>query len=115
LQEIALRSTIGHLRKRLENKARCAIPRISARCGTATALHPAVELTTKARRLTMTAALPATRTPLTRDEVKKMLRDAAYVLHLTRRVKAEIVAERPEAGRASGKAGRIEMAAGLGV
>ena len=40
-------------------------------------------------------------TPLTRDEVKKMLRDAAYVLHLTRRVKAEIVAERPEAARAS--------------
>ena len=29
-------------------------------------------------------------TPLTRDEVKRMLRDAAYVLHLTRRVKAEI-------------------------
>ena len=29
-----------------------------------------------------------TGTPLTRDEVKKMLRDAAYVLHLTRRVKA---------------------------
>jgi len=65
--------------------------------------------------MTATAALPATRAPLTRDEVKRMLRDAAYVLHLTRRVKAEIVAERPEAGRASGKAGRPEMAAGLGV
>ena len=37
-------------------------------------------------------------TPLTRDEVKRMLRDAAFVLHLTRRVKAEMIAERPEAG-----------------
>lgn len=54
-------------------------------------------------------------TPLTRDEVKRMLRDAAYVLHLTRRVKAEIEAERPEAARAASQSRRSEMAAGLGV
>ena len=30
--------------------------------------------------------------PMTRDEVKKMLRDAAFVLQMTRRVKAEILA-----------------------
>ena len=56
-----------------------------------------------------------TETPLTRDEVKRMLRDAAYVLHLTRRVKAEIMADRPEAARADGHPRRSEMAAGLGV
>jgi hypothetical protein len=65
----------------------------------------------------MTATLTPTsqKAPLTRDEVKKMLRDAAYVLHLTRRVKAEIVAERPEAARASVHSRRPELAAGLGV
>ena len=56
-----------------------------------------------------------TQTPLTRDEVKRMLRDAAYVLHLTRRVKAEIMAERPEAARKSASSCRSELAAGLGV
>jgi hypothetical protein len=56
-----------------------------------------------------------TQTPLTRDEVKKMLRDAAYVLHLTRRVKAEIVAERPETHRPASCSRRSETAAGLGV
>jgi len=65
--------------------------------------------------MTATATLPAARNPLTRDEVRKMLRDAAYILHLTRRVKAEIIAERPEAGRVASKACRPEMAAGLGV
>jgi hypothetical protein len=65
----------------------------------------------------MTATLNPTsnKTPLTRDEVKKMLRDAAYVLHLTRRVKAEILAERPEAARASASSRRMDLAAGLGV
>jgi hypothetical protein len=67
--------------------------------------------------MTATAILASDRctAPLTRDEVKKMLRDAAYVLHLTRRVKAEIVAERPEASRSSLARLRPEMAAGLGV
>jgi hypothetical protein len=67
--------------------------------------------------MTATISLPCEPTvkPLTRDEVKKMLRDAAYVLHLTRRVKAEIVAERPEAARRSDASRRLEMAAGLGV
>jgi len=54
-------------------------------------------------------------TPLTRDEVKKMLRDAAYVLHLTRRVRSEIEAERPEAARKAAATRRPELAAGLGV
>ena len=40
--------------------------------------------------MTATTTPPAIRHPSRRDEVKKMLRDAAYVLHLTRRVKAEI-------------------------
>jgi hypothetical protein len=63
---------------------------------------------------TLTRPTPAT--PMTRDEVKRMLRDAAYVLHLTRRVRAEIVvSERPEAARTRATATRTEMAAGLGV
>jgi hypothetical protein len=67
--------------------------------------------------MTATATLPRDRfaTPLTREEVKKMLRDAAYVLHLTRRVKAEIVAELPEAACSAAAHRRHEMAAGLGV
>jgi hypothetical protein len=67
--------------------------------------------------MTATISIPCKPTvkPLTREEVKKMLRDAAYVLHLTRRVKAEIIAERPEAARSSGAPRRPEMAAGLGV
>ena len=67
--------------------------------------------------MTATISLPCEQPvkPLTRDEVKRMLRDAAYVLHLTRRVKAEIVAERPEAARRAAGTRRPEMAAGLGV
>jgi hypothetical protein len=65
--------------------------------------------------MTATLSRPTPATPMTRDEVKRMLRDAAYVLHLTRRVKAEIVAERPEAARTRSTATRTEMAAGLGV
>jgi hypothetical protein len=75
------------------------------------------EVITRARRPTMTATLSRDKilTPLTRDEVKRMLRDAAYVLHLTRRVKAEILAERPEAAHHLPHSRRPEMAAGLGV
>jgi hypothetical protein len=55
-----------------------------------------------------------THTPLTRDEVKRMLRDAAFVLQMTRRVRTEMVAERPEAGKAPARR-TPEMTAGLGV
>jgi hypothetical protein len=55
-----------------------------------------------------------TQTPLTREEVKRMLRDAAFVLHMTRRVKAEMLAERPETGKPAAPRA-AEMAAGLGV
>jgi len=105
--------------ERLKNKARGAIRENCSRSGTAAAFSSRVEPATKARRLSMTATatLPSNRfaTPLTREEVKKMLRDAAYVLHLTRRVKAEIVAERPEAARSAAAGRQPEMAAGLGV
>lgn len=63
-----------------------------------------------------TAAQTATTkpAPMTKDEVKKMLRDAAFVLNLTRRVKAEILAERPEATK--GTARKLpDLTAGLGV
>ncbi|VTU01159.1 unnamed protein product [Gemmataceae bacterium] len=50
---------------------------------------------------------------MTKDEVKKMLRDAAFVLNLTRRVKAEILAERPAT---KGTARKVpDLTAGLGV
>ncbi|MCE9563874.1 MAG: hypothetical protein K8U57_17670 [Planctomycetes bacterium] len=58
-----------------------------------------------------TATKPA---PMTRDEVKKMLRDAAFVLQMTRRVKAEILANRPESTK-TGSRSDAELAAGLGV
>jgi hypothetical protein len=105
------------LAKRLENQAPGAISKNSARRGTAAAMGGYVGPTTNARRRIMTATLTPTsqKAPLTRDEVKKMLRDAAYVLHLTRRVKAEIVAERPEAARSPVHSRRLELAAGLGV
>jgi hypothetical protein len=54
-------------------------------------------------------------TPLTRDEVKRMLRDAAFVLHLTRRVKAEILADRPETANRAAGGKTPEMATGLVV
>ena len=66
--------------------------------------------------MTATAhATDKTQVPLTRDEVKKMLRDAAFVLHMTRRVKAEMLAERPEAAGMPAPPRRPELAAGLGV
>jgi hypothetical protein len=71
-----------------------------------------------ARRLTMTATTTQTtnktQTPLTRDEVKQMLRDAAFVLKMTQRVRDEMEAERPEAVRQRTNP-RPELAAGLGV
>ena len=66
--------------------------------------------------MTATSIPTSNKTPLTAaTKPKKMLRDAAYVLHLTRRVKAEILAERPEAARASASSRRMDLAAGLGV
>lgn len=59
-------------------------------------------------------AAETARTPLTRDEVKRMLLDAAFVLHLTRRVKAEMIAERPEMAKKTGSTPR-ELTTGLGV
>src|SRR6476620_3275508 len=101
-----------------KHAARCDSQK-TRRSGTPTAMMWSVELTTNARRRTMTATInhtcDKTETPLSRDEVKKMLRDAAYVLHLTRRVKAEIMADRPETARTDGLPRRSEMAAGLGV
>lgn len=51
-----------------------------------------------ARRVTTVAAsLRADDTPLTPEkDVKAMLRDIALVLHLTKKVKAEILADRAE-------------------
>ena len=64
---------------------------------------------------TTTQTADKTQTPLTREEVQQMLRDAAFVLHLTRRVRAEIEAERPESARKHPHQRQSEMAAGLGV
>lgn len=52
--------------------------------------------------------------PMTRDEVKKMLRDAAFVLQMTRRVKAEILADRAESTKTECRSD-VEIGAGLGV
>ncbi|MBA4190975.1 MAG: hypothetical protein C0467_23565 [Planctomycetaceae bacterium] len=58
-----------------------------------------------------TATKPA---PMSRDEVKKMLRDAAFVLQMTRRVKAEILGAEPETTKNAGR--KVpDLAAGLGV
>lgn len=62
-----------------------------------------------------TPAADKTGTPMTRDEVKRMLRDAAFVLQMTRRVKAEILADRPELARKAAGGTPREMSAGLGV
>lgn len=55
------------------------------------------------------------KTPLTREAVQQMLRDAAFVLHLTRRVKAQIIAERPEKAVNGSERKNPELTAGLGV
>ncbi|MCE9566542.1 MAG: hypothetical protein K8U57_31345 [Planctomycetes bacterium] len=48
------------------------------------------------------------------DEVRKMLRDAAFVLQMTRRVKAEIISERAESTKPTTRP-VAELAAGLVV
>ncbi len=63
---------------------------------------------------TNNANTPTKPSPMTRDEVKKMLRDAAFVLQMTRRVKAEILAERPQSSKPE-TCNMSELAAGLGV
>jgi hypothetical protein len=58
-------------------------------------------------------ARTANKTPLA-GAAEQLLRDAAFILRLTRKVKAEILAERPQTARIA--ASRMpEMAAGLGV
>jgi hypothetical protein len=56
-----------------------------------------------------------THTPMTATAVRRLLRDAALVLHWTSRVKAEIIAERPEAASRRGRRRTPELAAGLVV
>lgn len=63
---------------------------------------------------TNTQSANTTQTPLTRDEVKKMLRDAAFVLRMTERVRGEIEADRPELARQK-TSPRPELTAGLVV
>jgi len=73
---------------------------------------------TNSAKATMTASTADTantaETPMSRDEVKKMLRDAAFVLQMTRRVKAEIVADRAETAKTAAAKGQ-EITSGLGV
>jgi hypothetical protein len=52
---------------------------------------------------------------MTKDEVKKLLLDAAFVLHMTRRVKAEILAARPQNPAKITVRRDQEVNAGLGV
>ena len=67
-------------------------------------------------RTTDTAKSTATiESPLSRDQVKRMLRDAAFVLHMTRRVKEEMMADRPETAYKTARRKTHEMAAGLVV
>lgn len=66
----------------------------------------------------MTPTADTTKTPqapMSRDAVQRMLRDAAFVLHMTRRVKAQIMAERPEKAGEESEQKNPELAAGLGV
>ena len=54
-----------------------------------------------ARRVTTVAPVAPAGTPLTPEgDVKAMLRDIAIVLHLTKKVKAEILADREAAATA---------------
>jgi hypothetical protein len=53
--------------------------------------------------------------PLTREAVQRMLRDAAYVLHLTRRVKAQILADRPVHSGLNKSSDPSELFTGLGA
>ena len=58
-------------------------------------------------------ARTAKKTPVT-SEAEQLLRDAAFVLRMTRKVKMEILSERPETARVAA-ARAPEMASGLGV
>ncbi|MFO0822767.1 MAG: hypothetical protein U0792_06545 [Gemmataceae bacterium] len=62
-----------------------------------------------------TTAAATKQTPMTKDEVKKLLLDAAFVLHMTRRVKAEILAARPQQTPKITVRRDLEVDAGLGV
>jgi hypothetical protein len=62
--------------------------------------------TTKAPRLTNTSH--------TDSEAVRLLRDAAFALRMTRKVKAELLVERPEIARVAASRTH-ETAAGLGV
>jgi hypothetical protein len=64
---------------------------------------------------TTTQSNDKTQTPLTRDEVKQMLRDAAFVLQMTRRVRAEMEASKPESNRKNRLRKAPEVTTGLGV
>jgi hypothetical protein len=55
----------------------------------------------------------ANTTPATSD-AEQLLRDAAFILRLTRKVKAELLVERPEIARVAASRSS-EAAAGLGV
>ncbi len=78
---------------------------------------PAAARTTRTTR-TLSAPTSTTPekapTPMSRADVRKMLRDAAFVLRVTARLKAEIVAGRPETAKACPGA-TPELPAGLGV
>jgi hypothetical protein len=49
-----------------------------------------------------------------KSDVEQLLRDTAFVLRMTRKVKAELLAERPQTARVAASRNH-EMAAGLGV
>jgi hypothetical protein len=108
-------------RDRLEIPGRGAISGNNCANGTVPAMwwvtnepNRRTKMTATTNSTAATQTTDKTQTPLSRDEVKKMLRDAAFVLQMTRRVKAEMVAERAEAGNPATRKPQ-EVAAGLGV
>lgn len=70
--------------------------------------------TTETTRSAETAPAAKAVTPMSREEVRKMLRDAAFVLQMTSRVKAEILASRPQTAKGT-TASAPEVVTGLGV
>lgn len=72
-------------------------------------------ITTAANVAKTTETTAAKKAPMTKDEVKQMLLDAAFVLHMTRRVKAEILAARPQHAAKMTVRKDQEVNAGLGV
>ena len=67
------------------------------------------QITSAAKTALTTAAKPCPEA-----HAKKLLRDAAFVLEMTRRVKAEILAQRPESTKPVIRQS-AELTAGLGV